>query len=90
VREVEDILLCKCNGGNSGSGGRAACAKRSEREQSREMAYKVQVLIKLLKNQPLLIMGVTGLDSSSSSSYYYSSSIYIINIRDIPLIYKKS
>jgi hypothetical protein len=33
----EDILLSECNGGDSS---RALCAKRSEREQGREMAYK--------------------------------------------------
>ena len=59
VREVcaggEDILLSEGDGrseirGNS----RASCAKRSEREQGREMAYKqVQVLTKILKNRAL-------------------------------------
>jgi hypothetical protein len=34
--------------------GRASCAKRSEREQGREMTYKkVQVLIKILRNRAL-------------------------------------
>ena len=34
--------------------GRASCAKRSEREQDREMRYeKVQALTKILKNQAL-------------------------------------
>jgi hypothetical protein len=49
VREVEDILL----GGWKGKGnGRAACAKRSERERGRETAQnKVQVLIKILRNR---------------------------------------
>ena len=54
MREVEDILLSERNGGVSGSGSRAAYAKRSEREQGCEMVYKkVQVLIKVLKNQAL-------------------------------------
>jgi hypothetical protein len=45
----EDILLSERNGGGSG---RALCAKRSEREQGREMAYKkVQALTKILRNQ---------------------------------------
>jgi hypothetical protein len=35
--ESEDILLSECNGGG---GGRALCAKRSEHEKGREMAYK--------------------------------------------------
>jgi hypothetical protein len=50
-REGEDILLSERNSGDSG---RAFCAKRSEREQGGEMAYKkVQVLIKILKNRAL-------------------------------------
>jgi len=48
-REVEDILLSERDGGG---GSRAFCAKRSEREQGREIAHKkVQVLIKILRNQ---------------------------------------
>jgi hypothetical protein len=37
-------------------------------------------------------MGIRELDSSSLNLFYYSysSSIYIINIRDTPLIIKKS
>ena len=59
VREVcaggEDILLSEGDGRSEIRGnGRASCAKRSEREQGREMAYKqVQVLTKILKNQAL-------------------------------------
>jgi hypothetical protein len=51
VREIEDILL----GGWKGKGnGRAACAKRSEREQGREIIYKkVQVSIKISRNRAL-------------------------------------
>jgi hypothetical protein len=45
VQAGEDILLSDRDGGG---GGRAFCAKRSEREQGREMAYKkVQVLTKI-------------------------------------------
>jgi hypothetical protein len=36
-QEGEDILLSERDGG---SGGRASCGKRSEREQGREMAHK--------------------------------------------------
>ena len=47
----EDILLSERNSGDSG---RAFCAKRSEREQGREMAHKkVQVLTKILRNRAL-------------------------------------
>jgi hypothetical protein len=54
VREVEDIFLSECNGGGSGSSGCAAYAKRSVREQGREIIYKkVQVLTKILKNRVL-------------------------------------
>jgi len=52
--EVEDILLSERNYGSRRSGGRAACAKRSEREQGREIAYKkVQVLTKISRNRVL-------------------------------------
>ena len=45
----KDILLSERDGGG---GSRAFCAKRSEREQGREIAHKkVQVLIKILRNQ---------------------------------------
>jgi hypothetical protein len=51
----EDILLSEGDGRSEIRGnGRASCAKRSEREQGREMAYKqVQVLTKILKNRAL-------------------------------------
>jgi hypothetical protein len=50
----EDILLSEGNGRNKQYNGRAFCAKRSEREQGREIVYKkVQVLTKILKNRVL-------------------------------------
>jgi len=56
VREVVDILL---SGWKGRGNGRAACAKRSEREQGREMAKnKIQVLIKISKNQALKQWGL--------------------------------
>ena len=84
VRDIEDILLSEGDGRSEIRGnGRASCAKRSEREQGREMAYKkVQVLTKISKKSGPLIMGIRGLDSSSPSLYYHShsSSIYILII----------
>jgi hypothetical protein len=55
-REVgEDILLSEGDRrSESRNNGRAAWAKRSEREQGREMTQiKLQVLTKILKNQAI-------------------------------------
>jgi hypothetical protein len=49
IQKIEDILSSEQDSGNKGkSNGRAACAKRSERKQGREMAYKkVRVFAKM-------------------------------------------
>jgi hypothetical protein len=53
VRIIEDILLSERDGESESRGnGRASCAKRSECEQGREMAYKkVWILAKMLRNR---------------------------------------
>lgn len=53
MRVIEDILLSKRDGESESRGnGRASCAKRSDCEQGREMAYKkARVLAKMLRNR---------------------------------------
>jgi hypothetical protein len=80
-REVgEDILLSENDGRNgSRNNGRAAWAKRSEREQDREMTQiKLQVLTKIFKKSGPLIIKVRGRDLNYSKYYPYLSSIVLL------------